>query len=142
MGMHICSAVRGERERQLWPGGSAKAVSCEHPVNGSPCGECAMCRSIAAGTSMNVIEMDAASNNGVDDVREIRRRGYLQCDRGEMQGVCIDEVHMLSIGAFNALLKALEGPAGVCCLFWQQQRFIDSEFNFIHSDTIVSKQIQ
>ena len=50
----------------------AKAVNCEHPVDGSPCGECAMCRSIAAGTSMNVIEIDAASNNGVDNIREIR----------------------------------------------------------------------
>ena len=53
----------------------AKAVNCEHPVDGSPCGECAMCRSIAAGTSMNVIEIDAASNNGVDNIREIREYG-------------------------------------------------------------------
>ena len=56
----------------------AKAVNCEHPVDGSPCGECKMCRSIAAGTSMNVIEIDAASNNGVDNIREIREEVAVQ----------------------------------------------------------------
>ena len=88
----------------------AKAVNCEHPVNGSPCGECAMCKSIAAGTSMNVIEIDAASNNGVDNIREIRGRGDVSSDRRKVQSYIIDEVHMLSIGAFNALLKTLEEP--------------------------------
>ena len=88
----------------------AKAVNCEHPVNGSPCGECAMCRSIAAGTSMNVIEIDAASNNGVDNIREIREEVAYRPTEGKYKVYIIDEVHMLSIGAFNALLKTLEEP--------------------------------
>ena len=88
----------------------AKAVNCEHPVDGSPCGECAMCRSIAAGTSMNVIEIDAASNNGVDNIREIREEVTYRPTEGRYKVYIIDEVHMLSIGAFNALLKTLEEP--------------------------------
>ena len=88
----------------------AKAVNCEHPVNGSPCGECAMCKSIAAGTSMNVIEIDAASNNGVDNIREIREEVTYRPTEGKYKVYIIDEVHMLSIGAFNALLKTLEEP--------------------------------
>lgn len=88
----------------------AKAVNCEHPVNGSPCGECAMCKSIAAGTSMNVIEIDAASNNGVDNIREIREEVTYRPTEGRYKVYIIDEVHMLSIGAFNALLKTLEEP--------------------------------
>ena len=88
----------------------AKAVNCEHPVDGSPCGECAMCRSIAAGTSMNVIEIDAASNNGVDNIREIREEVTYRPTEGKYKVYIIDEVHMLSAGAFNALLKTLEEP--------------------------------
>ena len=88
----------------------AKAVNCEHPVDVSPCGECAMCRSIAAGTSMNVIEIDAASNNGVDNIREIREEVTYRPTEGKYKVYIIDEVHMLSIGAFNALLKTLEEP--------------------------------
>ena len=86
----------------------AKAVNCEHPVDGSPCGECEMCKSIAAGTSMNVIEIDAASNNGVDNIREIREEVTYRPTEGKYKVYIIDEVHMLSIGAFNALLKTLE----------------------------------
>ena len=88
----------------------AKAVNCERPVDGSPCGECASCRSIAAGTSMNVIEIDAASNNGVDNIREIREEVAYRPTEGRYKVYIIDEVHMLSIGAFNALLKTLEEP--------------------------------
>lgn len=88
----------------------AKAVNCQHPVDGSPCGECEMCRSIAAGTSMNVIEIDAASNNGVDNIREIREEVAYRPTEGRYKVYIIDEVHMLSIGAFNALLKTLEEP--------------------------------
>lgn len=88
----------------------AKAVNCEHPVDGSPCGECAMCKSIVAGTSMNVIEIDAASNNGVDNIREIREEVTYRPTEGKYKVYIIDEVHMLSIGAFNALLKTLEEP--------------------------------
>lgn len=88
----------------------AKAVNCENPVDGSPCGECAMCKSIAAGTSMNVIEIDAASNNGVDNIREIREEVAYRPTEGRFKVYIVDEVHMLSIGAFNALLKTLEEP--------------------------------
>lgn len=88
----------------------ARAVNCEHPVGGSPCGNCEMCRSIAAGTSMNVIEIDAASNNGVDNIREIREEVAYRPTEGRYKVYIIDEVHMLSIGAFNALLKTLEEP--------------------------------
>ena len=88
----------------------AKAVNCQHPVNGSPCGECEMCKAIQAGTSMNVIEIDAASNNGVDNIREIREEVAYRPTEGKYKVYIIDEVHMLSPGAFNALLKTLEEP--------------------------------
>lgn len=88
----------------------AKAVNCEHPVDGNPCGECASCRAIASGASMNVIEIDAASNNGVDNIREIREEVAYSPTEGKYKVYIIDEVHMLSIGAFNALLKTLEEP--------------------------------
>ena len=88
----------------------AKAVNCEHPVDGSPCNECATCRAINEGTSMNVIEIDAASNNGVDNIREIREEVAYRPTQGNYKVYIIDEVHMLSTGAFNALLKTLEEP--------------------------------
>ena len=88
----------------------AKAVNCEHPVDGSPCNECASCRAIAAGSSMNVIEIDAASNNGVDNIREIVEEVRYRPTQGNYKVYIIDEVHMLSAGAFNALLKTLEEP--------------------------------
>ncbi len=88
----------------------AKTVNCEHPVDGSPCNECASCRAIADGSSMNVIEIDAASNNGVDNIREIREEVAYSPTEGRYKVYIIDEVHMLSIGAFNALLKTLEEP--------------------------------
>lgn len=88
----------------------AKAVNCEHPVDGGPCNECPTCKSIAAGTSMNVVEIDAASNNGVDNIREIRDEVQYSPTEGKYRVYIIDEVHMLSIGAFNALLKTLEEP--------------------------------
>lgn len=88
----------------------AKAVNCESPVDGNPCGTCAMCQSIAAGTSMNVIEIDAASNNGVDNIREIVEEVRYSPTEGRYKVYIIDEVHMLSTGAFNALLKTLEEP--------------------------------
>lgn len=88
----------------------ARAVNCEHPADGSPCGECAICQAIAAGASMNVIEIDAASNNGVDSIREIVDEVAYSPAEGKYKVYIIDEVHMLSIGAFNALLKTLEEP--------------------------------
>lgn len=88
----------------------AKAVNCENPVDGSPCGECAICKAIAEGSSMNVIEIDAASNNGVDNIRQIREEVTYRPTEGRFKVYIIDEVHMLSAGAFNALLKTLEEP--------------------------------
>ena len=88
----------------------AKAVNCENPADGSPCGECALCRAISSGASMNVIEIDAASNNGVDNIREIVDEVSYSPAEGKYKVYIIDEVHMLSIGAFNALLKTLEEP--------------------------------
>lgn len=88
----------------------AKAVNCENPVDGSPCGECAICKAIADGSSMNVIEIDAASNNGVDNIRQIREEVTYRPTEGKYKVYIIDEVHMLSAGAFNALLKTLEEP--------------------------------
>ena len=88
----------------------ARAVNCEHPVDGSPCGECPACKAIAGGSSMNVIEIYAASNNGVDSIREIVDEVSYSPAEGKYKVYIIDEVHMLSIGAFNALLKTLEEP--------------------------------
>lgn len=88
----------------------AKAVNCEQPVNGAPCNKCSMCKEIAAGASMNVIEIDAASNNGVDNIRQVIEEVAYPPTKGNYKVYIIDEVHMLSIGAFNALLKTLEEP--------------------------------
>ena len=88
----------------------AKAVNCEHPEDGSPCGECPSCQQIQAGTSLNVVEIDAASNNGVENIREIRDQVQYPPTEGKYRVYIIDEVHMLSTGAFNALLKTLEEP--------------------------------
>ena len=88
----------------------AKAVNCEHPIDGNPCNECETCKAINSGTSMNVMEIDAASNNGVDNIREIREEVQYSPTKGRYKVYIIDEVHMLSIGAFNALLKTLEEP--------------------------------
>lgn len=88
----------------------AKAVNCEHPVDGSPCNQCPSCITIQNQASMDVIEIDAASNNGVDNIREIREQVRYSPTDGKYKVYIIDEVHMLSIGAFNALLKTLEEP--------------------------------
>ena len=83
----------------------ARAVNCEHPIDGSPCNECETCRAINSGSAMNVVEIDAASNNGVDNIRQIRDEIQYTPANGKYTVYIIDEVHMLSIGAFNALLK-------------------------------------
>lgn len=88
----------------------ARTVNCENPTEDGPCGSCRICRAIAAGASMNVIEIDAASNNGVDNIREIVDEVSYSPAEGKYKVYIIDEVHMLSIGAFNALLKTLEEP--------------------------------
>ncbi len=88
----------------------AKAVNCEHPVNGNPCNECAACRGIEDGSILDVVELDAASNNGVDDVRMLRDEAIFSPTTVRKRVYIIDEVHMLSKSAFNALLKILEEP--------------------------------
>lgn len=88
----------------------AKAINCLSPENGEPCGTCEMCRAIDEGRSVNVIEIDAASNNGVDNIREIREEVKYPPTEGKFKVYIIDEVHMLSQGAYNALLKTLEEP--------------------------------
>ena len=88
----------------------AKAVNCLHPVNGDPCGECEICRGIDNGSILDVVEMDAASNNGVDDIRDLRDETAYTPSACKYKVYIIDEVHMLSTAAFNALLKTLEEP--------------------------------
>ena len=88
----------------------ARAVNCLSPVNGSPCGKCAVCKGLQSNNNVDIIEMDAASNNGVDEIRDLKESVHFQPSLGKYRVFIIDEVHMLSIGAFNALLKTLEEP--------------------------------
>ena len=88
----------------------AKAVNCQNPQNGNPCNVCEACRAIDSGACMDVLEIDAASNNGVDNVRDLRDDAVYTPSQVKMRVYIIDEVHMLSISAFNALLKIIEEP--------------------------------
>ncbi len=88
----------------------ARAVNCQNGIDGSPCNVCDICKGIIKGSSMNVVEIDAASNNGVENIREIRDQVQYPPTEGTFRVYIIDEVHMLSTGAFNALLKTLEEP--------------------------------
>lgn len=88
----------------------ARAVNCEHPQNGSPCGVCAVCKALAAGGSLDIVEIDAASNNGVNEMRDLREKVQYPPVTGKYKVYIIDEVHMLTDSAFNALLKTLEEP--------------------------------
>ncbi len=88
----------------------ARAINCEHPVDGSPCGKCEVCKSLAAGASLDISEIDAASNNGVDEMRDLREKVQYPPVSGKYKVYIIDEVHMLTSSAFNAVLKTLEEP--------------------------------
>ena len=88
----------------------AKAVNCLHPVEGDPCGQCEICRGIDSGAVMDIVEIDAASNNGVENIRELREEAAFTPTTAKYRVYIIDEVHMLTVGAFNALLKTLEEP--------------------------------
>ena len=88
----------------------AKAVNCENPIDGEPCNQCEVCRGLDSGAIYDVVEIDAASNNGVDNIRDLREEANYTPSRGKYRVYIIDEVHMLSTGAFNALLKTLEEP--------------------------------
>lgn len=128
----------------------AKAINCESPVNGNPCGECASCKAIAAGNSMNVIEMDGASNNGVDDARKIVEDVIYSPTDAKYKIYIIDEVHMMTDAAFNALLKTIEEPPSyvvfilattepqelLVTILSRCQRY---DFRRISNDTIVSR---
>ncbi len=88
----------------------ARAVNCENPRDGEPCGECPTCRALQEERCLDVVEIDAASNNGVDEIRDLRDKIKYPPQQGKYRVYIIDEVHMLSAGAFNALLKTLEEP--------------------------------
>ncbi|MDL2318905.1 DNA polymerase III subunit gamma/tau, partial [Eubacteriales bacterium OttesenSCG-928-A19] len=88
----------------------ARAVNCASPVDGEPCGECAACKALEDDGSLDIVEIDAASNNGVDEIRDLREKVKYPPQNGRYRVYIIDEVHMLSTGAFNALLKTLEEP--------------------------------
>ena len=88
----------------------AQAINCEHPQDGSPCGKCAACKALADPSNLDISEIDAASNNGVDEMRDLREKVQYPPVAGKYKVYIIDEVHMLSTGAFNALLKTLEEP--------------------------------
>ena len=88
----------------------SKAVNCLNPQNGNPCNECEICKGIDSGSILDIIEIDAASNNGVDNIRDLREEANFTPANAKFRVYIIDEVHMLSIGAFNALLKTLEEP--------------------------------
>lgn len=88
----------------------SRAVNCLHPVDGNPCNECENCKAILSESVLDVVEMDAASNNGVDDIRELKEKVIYPPQSLKYKVYIIDEVHMLSKGAFNALLKILEEP--------------------------------
>ncbi len=88
----------------------ARAINCNNPVNGSPCGKCSACKSLAEGSNLDVSEIDAASNNGVDEMRDLREKVQYPPVAGKYKVYIIDEVHMLTASAFNAVLKTLEEP--------------------------------
>ena len=88
----------------------ARAINCEHPKNGSPCGQCDTCKELSKANNMDILEIDAASNNGVDEIRDLREKIKYPPVNGKYKVYIIDEVHMLSSSAFNALLKTLEEP--------------------------------
>ena len=88
----------------------ARAINCESPVKGSPCGKCATCRALAEGSNLDISEIDAASNNGVDEMRDLREKVQYPPVAGKYKVYIIDEVHMLTASAFNAVLKTLEEP--------------------------------
>ena len=88
----------------------AKAVNCLHPQDGNPCNECLNCKGIDDGSILDVVEIDAASNNGVDNIRQLREEAYFLPSVAKYRVYILDECHMLSAGAVNALLKILEEP--------------------------------
>ena len=130
--MRICSAGRGEPERRRWRKFFARAVNCEHPVDGSPCGECDMCRNIASGAYMNVVEIDAASNNGVDNIRSIREEVEYRPAQGRYKVYIIDEVHMLSLELQRPLKDCWRSRRVRDPLSWLPRKFTRFRSRFCH----------
>ncbi|MFQ9801154.1 MAG: DNA polymerase III subunit gamma/tau [Clostridia bacterium] len=117
----------------------ARAVNCLNPRDGNPCNECELCQE--AETGFNVVEIDAASNNGVDNIREIREEVKYTPAKGRYKVYIIDEVHMLSAGAFNALLKTLEEPQSTLSSFWRRRnpiRFCRRSFHGVSAMTFAA----
>lgn len=122
--MHISSAELAEQEKQPPQKFCNERINCEHTHDGSPCNECEICKGILDGSILDVSEIDAASNNGVDNIREIREDVNYVAAQTKYRVYIIDEVHMLSQGAFNALLKTLEERPSMSYLSWRQPRLI------------------
>lgn len=99
----------------------ARAINCLNPKDGEPCNECEICKAALNGSLTDIVEMDAASNNSVEDIRSIREEVNFLPTKAKYRVYIIDEVHMLSQGAFNALLKTLEEPPEHVKFIWQQQ---------------------
>lgn len=120
----------------------AKAINCLNSTDGEPCNECHICKGITQGTNSDVIEIDAASNNGVDEIRNIRDKVKYAPSESKYKVYIIDEVHMLTTGAFNALLKTLEEPPAHAILYWQRQNHIKSlQQSFLGRNVLILKQL-
>lgn len=120
----------------------AKAINCLNPQDGEPCNECAICKGITQGTNGDVIEIDAASNNGVDEIRNIRDKVKYAPSESKYKVYIIDEVHMLTTGAFNALLKTLEEPPAHAIFILLQLNHTKSRLQLfrVHND-LTSKRL-
>ena len=124
--MHICLSARAAlarlRRHESW----RKSLNCIKGPTVTPCGVCDNCREIAGGNSLDVIEIDGASNNSVEDVRQLRENVRYAPAKGRYKIYLIDEVHMLSSAAFNALLKTLEEPPRACEIYFCYDRAAES----------------
>ena len=114
--MHICLQVRAAPGKTTCAKILARAVNCEHPVNGDPCNECAACRGILDGSVLDVTEIDAASNNGVDNIRDLRDETRYTPAQVQKRVFIIDEVHMLSDRRVQRAAENARGAAGACAV--------------------------
>ncbi|MBF0430309.1 MAG: DNA polymerase III subunit gamma/tau [Fibrobacteria bacterium] len=112
-----------------------KALNCKNGPTPSPCGECKQCKEISIGNSIDVLEIDGASNRGVDDIRELREQVKYAPMEGKYKVFIIDEVHMLTREAFNALLKTLEEPPPQCHFYFCNHRISEGTSNYSFAGT-------
>ncbi len=115
--------------------------STSNSTDGEPCNECHICKGITQGTNSDVIEIDAASNNGVDEIRNIRDKVKYAPSESKYKVYIIDEVHMLTTGAFNALLKTLEEPPHTLFLYWQRYNDRNLQQSFLGHNVFILKQL-